>query len=245
MIEHILKYYLPRQHFSQIAQIMFLHNLYLDHQIILNFFTEQGNVSVVLCAKYQSDLTKEINVMEQKDFAILQLSPEPFSLINYQNVLTTEIVVTVLKNEILQYYDYGLNRSPLLHHIAVSGDYPSYSYQQDYDKPQHDGAYTVLCFYPRQDFSQTMFHHNYFFGTWIILKFCTEHGSITAVLCAKFQNDFTKEINVMKEQILAILPLWPELVSLITSYHSLKGPWSYSYQQDYDKPYSITQHTLQ
>ena len=32
--------------------------------------------------------------------------------------------------------------------------------------------------------------HNIHFNCPIILKFCTEHGSITAVLCAKFQNDW-------------------------------------------------------
>ena len=31
----------------------------------------------------------------------------------------------------------------------------------------------------------------------IILKFCTEHGSDTAVLCTKFQNDMTNEKSVM------------------------------------------------
>ena len=29
----------------------------------------------------------------------------------------------------------------------------------------------------------------------IILKFCTEHGSDTAMLCAKFQNNFTSELG--------------------------------------------------
>ena len=33
----------------------------------------------------------------------------------------------------------------------------------------------------------------------IILKFCTEHGSGTAVLCANFQNDLTSEIDVLDE----------------------------------------------
>ena len=31
----------------------------------------------------------------------------------------------------------------------------------------------------------------------IVVKVCTEHGSDTAVLCAKFQNDLTAPINVM------------------------------------------------
>ena len=34
----------------------------------------------------------------------------------------------------------------------------------------------------------------------IALKFCTEHGSITAVLCAKFQIDWTIETGVMDER---------------------------------------------
>ena len=34
-----------------------------------------------------------------------------------------------------------------------------------------------------------------------ILKFCTEHGSDTAVLCAKFQNDFKIELDVMDNKI--------------------------------------------
>ena len=33
----------------------------------------------------------------------------------------------------------------------------------------------------------------------IILQFCTEHGSITAVLCAKFQNDQLKQMLWMNE----------------------------------------------
>ena len=36
-----------------------------------------------------------------------------------------------------------------------------------------------------------IFVHNLNFNRPIILKFCTEHGSDTAVLCAKFQNDWT------------------------------------------------------
>ena len=34
----------------------------------------------------------------------------------------------------------------------------------------------------------------------IVLKFCTEHGSITAVLCAKFQNVLTTMTKVMKKR---------------------------------------------
>ena len=35
---------------------------------------------------------------------------------------------------------------------------------------------------------------------WIVLKFCTEHGSITAVLCAKFQNDLATKMGIVDER---------------------------------------------
>ena len=38
--------------------------------------------------------------------------------------------------------------------------------------------------------------HILHFSCQIILKFCTQHGSITAMLCAKFQNDLTTEMDV-------------------------------------------------
>ena len=34
----------------------------------------------------------------------------------------------------------------------------------------------------------------------IVLKFCIEHGSITAMLCVKCQNDLTSEIDVMDKR---------------------------------------------
>ena len=34
----------------------------------------------------------------------------------------------------------------------------------------------------------------------IILKFCTEHGNDTAMLCAEFQNDLATEMDVINEQ---------------------------------------------
>ena len=37
--------------------------------------------------------------------------------------------------------------------------------------------------------------HNYFYGCLIILKFSTEHGSNTAVLFAKFQNEWMTEMD--------------------------------------------------
>ena len=43
------------------------------------------------------------------------------------------------------------------------------------------------------------FAHNLLLSCITVLKFCTEHGSITAVLCANFQNDLTTEVNAMNE----------------------------------------------
>ena len=42
-------------------------------------------------------------------------------------------------------------------------------------------------------FREILFTHNLLLSYQIILKFCTKHGSITAVLCAKLQNDLTNE----------------------------------------------------
>ena len=44
------------------------------------------------------------------------------------------------------------------------------------------------------------FVHNSHIEFPIILKFCTEHGSTTAVLCAKFQNYWTIKTDVMDER---------------------------------------------
>ena len=44
------------------------------------------------------------------------------------------------------------------------------------------------------------FAHNSLRNCQIVLKYCTEHGSITAVLCAKFQNDLTNEMDVLDER---------------------------------------------
>ena len=42
-------------------------------------------------------------------------------------------------------------------------------------------------------FGKMLFRHNIPMCCPIILKLCTEHGSITAMLCAKFQNDWATE----------------------------------------------------
>ena len=43
--------------------------------------------------------------------------------------------------------------------------------------------------------------HNVFLSGPIISKFCIEHGSDTAMLCAKFQNDWANEMDVTDEQV--------------------------------------------
>ena len=44
------------------------------------------------------------------------------------------------------------------------------------------------------------FAHNSCFSWKIILKFCTKHSGITAVLCAKFQTDWIIETDEMNER---------------------------------------------
>ena len=47
------------------------------------------------------------------------------------------------------------------------------------------------------------FVHNLLLSKSIVLKFCTEHDSEAAVLCAKFQNDWWTENSVMDERVFA------------------------------------------
>ena len=43
------------------------------------------------------------------------------------------------------------------------------------------------------------FPHNLLLSCQIVFKFCTEHGSITAVLCTKFKNNSTNNMGAMRE----------------------------------------------
>ena len=56
--------------------------------------------------------------------------------------------------------------------------------------------------------TQILSIHNIHFSCPIILKFCTEHGSITAMLCAKFQNDWATVKYVMGKKFSRDLNLW-------------------------------------
>ena len=57
--------------------------------------------------------------------------------------------------------------------------------------------------HPKPKSLETSFAHDVLRGYRIVLKFCTEHGSNIAVLCAKLQNDSTTRVGVMEERDLA------------------------------------------
>ena len=52
--------------------------------------------------------------------------------------------------------------------------------------------------------SQISWRHNLFLSSPIILKFYTEHGSDTAMLYAKFQNDGADEMGIIEKQVCEI-----------------------------------------
>ena len=47
---------------------LFACNLFVSCQIVLIFCTEHGNITAVLCAKFQNNLINEMDVMDEKDF---------------------------------------------------------------------------------------------------------------------------------------------------------------------------------
>ena len=54
--------------------------------------------------------------------------------------------------------------------------------------------------HPKLKFREISFTNKVLRSCQIISKFCTEHGSVIAVLCAKFRNDLTTEIGLMGER---------------------------------------------
>ena len=58
---------------------------------------------------------------------------------------------------------------------------------------------------PKRNSRDISYEHNLLLSCQIVLKFCTEHGSEIIVLCAKFQNELTTEMVVIKERDLARL----------------------------------------
>ena len=62
-------------------------------------------------------------------------------------------------------------------------------------------GYPSLQFYLKLKSRKMFLVHAIHFSDLIILKFCTEHGSITAMSCAKFQHDRATEKYIMGKHI--------------------------------------------
>ena len=69
-------------------------------------------------------------------------------------------------------------------------------------KAEHQSGQLYNVGYPCETHlkTQNLFAYNLSLSSPVVLQFYTEHGSDTAVLCAKFQNEWTTETNVMDEQ---------------------------------------------
>ena len=63
-------------------EISSAHNLLVGYQIDLKFCTEQGSITVVLCANCQSDLKIEMDVRDKQDFARVEFEMS-FGRISY------------------------------------------------------------------------------------------------------------------------------------------------------------------
>ena len=61
--------------------------------------------------------------------------------------------------------------------------------------------YNTLKLILNSDLAKNLFAHNLFLSCSIVLIFCTEHGSDTAVLWAKYQKDWATEMAVMEKMI--------------------------------------------
>ena len=55
--------------FSEICETMFACNIFLNCGIVLRVCTKPASITAMLCAKFQNDLTIEIDVMDKSDFA--------------------------------------------------------------------------------------------------------------------------------------------------------------------------------
>ena len=49
-------------------EISFIHNIHISYQIVLQFCTEHGSITAVLCAKLQNNLIIDMDVIEEQDF---------------------------------------------------------------------------------------------------------------------------------------------------------------------------------
>ena len=64
------------------------------------------------------------------------------------------------------------------------------------------GAVTIKVIALKPRFFNSCLPKSYFSNFPIILKFCTEHGSVTAMLSAKFQNDLPTYVMLCMDEIL-------------------------------------------
>ena len=46
-----------------------------------------------------------------------------------------------------------------------------------------------------------MFNHSYFLNQYILLKFCTKHGRYTTMLCAKFKNYLSTDVEIIGNRV--------------------------------------------
>ena len=84
---------------------------------------------------------------------------------------------------------------------------------------------TQLCH--KLKYHKIFFLHNCHFSCPIMSQVCTEHGSITAVLCAKFQHDWTTVIIAMDEwhitkfEVTTYLGWHSDIATVSSSHYSL------------------------
>ena len=69
---------------------------------------------------------------------------------------------------------------------------------------------------------ESSFAHNSLLNRAIVLKFCTEHRSDTAVLCAEFQNDWINENDVTDERDFTTFEF---KIRFGRIYHIARDPW--------------------
>ena len=71
---------------------------------------------------------------------------------------------------------------------GINGPAPSVPSTEVWSANMTPGDYNNIR---NSSYAEISFGDNIHHSWWIVLKFCTEHGSVTAVLCAKFQKDYS------------------------------------------------------
>ena len=81
------------------------------------------------------------------------------------------------------------------------------------------GVITISEIHRKLSSTQILQHyvnHNIYFCCCIILKLCTHHSSVTAVLCTKFQNDATKEKVAVGKRVLSSNWIYPAYIFILS-----------------------------